>query len=164
MGERLTSGPAGDGGAVLAECVEPALIRCGLQATLGSTIFPDGSDQTVAADKVDHRNILGSRLTSGLRAPAQGQQNDPLGTPGLSLPLEQDHGLPADEFTTGVIALGPAMLVVGLCRYPLLGELGLIRTRLACPLSGVRARKHNLRLLDMDKARRHLAEGAHIVD
>lgn len=105
----------------MVEFVEPTLTHGGLQADPRFTVFPDGSDQTVAVDKIDHRNGHGRRLAGGFSEPAQGQQNDPLGALGLGIMLEQDHGLPADGFTIGVIALGPATLAAGLCRYPLLG-------------------------------------------
>lgn len=100
----------------MVECVEPVLIHDGLQAAPGSTVFSDGSDQTVAVDKIGHSNGHGRGPAGGLRKPAQGQQNDPFGALGLSIPLEQDHDLPAEGFTIGATALDPATRVADLRR------------------------------------------------
>ena len=61
----------------------------GLQAAPRFTVFPDGGDQAITVDKIDHRNGHVRRLAGVLRKPAQGQQNDPLNALGLSIPLEQ---------------------------------------------------------------------------
>lgn len=58
----------------MVEFVEPTLIYSGLQSDPGFTVFPDGGDQAITVDKIDHRNSHGRRLAGGLSEHAQGQQ------------------------------------------------------------------------------------------